>query len=256
MKDRYWTKEELTLALYWYCTKIPFSKIKYTKPEIIELARLVNRTASAAAFKLVNLARLDPTLQQRGIKGMSKGSKAEKPVWDEFYGNWDKLAYAAEKIIAEKKHKSLEISSNINTADLPKEGKERKALVKIRINQKFFSDTVKISYNNRCCITGISIKSLLIASHIKPWSKDLKQAANPENGLCLNALHDKAFDKGLLSFSDDFRIILSDDLLRKSKDDFIQKYFISFRGKEIFKPSRFMPNPEFLQYHREKIFIP
>ncbi len=255
MSNNNWLREELILALYWYCTKIPFSKIKYTKPEVIELAQLVGRTPSAAAFKLVNFARLDPALKQRGIKGMSKGSKAEEPVWNEFYGNWDELAYTADKIIAEKKKISIERVSNIETADLPREGKEREALVKIRINHKFFSDTVKLSYQSKCCITGLSVNSLLVASHIKPWSKDLKNAANPENGLCLNALHDKAFDKGLLTLSQDLEIILSSELLKKGKDEFINKYFISYRGQEIKKPTRFMPNQEFLQYHRENVFL-
>ncbi|HAO06362.1 MAG TPA: restriction endonuclease [Chryseobacterium sp.] len=255
MSKNLWTREELILALYWYCTKISFSKIKYTKPEVIELSNLVSRTPSAVAFKLVNLARLDPALQKRGVKGMSRGSKNEEPVWNEFYGNWDDLAYTAEKIIAEKKKLALEKVSNIETADLPKEGREREALVKIRINHKFFSDTVKISYQNKCCITGLSVKSLLVASHIKPWSKDLKQAANPENGLCLNALHDKAFDKGFLTLSEDLRIVLSQELLKKRKDEFIQKYFIPFQNKEITKPVRFMPNQEFLQYHRDTVFI-
>jgi len=250
-----WTKNELILALYWYCTKIPFTKIKYTKPEVIELSKLVGRTPSAAAFKLVNFARLDPVLQQRGVKGMSRGSKAEEPVWNEFYDNWDDLAYTAEKIIAEIKGISIEEASEIETANLPKEGKERLTLVKVRINHEFFRKTVKLSYDNKCCITGLSQENLLVASHIIPWSKSLKHAVNPENGLCLNALHDKAFDRGLLTISESFKVVLSPELLKKKKDGLIQQYFISYHGKEVIKPNRFMPNQEFLQYHRDKIFL-
>jgi putative restriction endonuclease len=249
-----WSREELILALYWYCTRIPFTKIKYTKPEVIELANLVNRTPSAAAFKLVNFARLDPALQQRGVKGMSRGSKAEEPVWNEFYNNWDELAYEAERIIAERRGLTIEIASEIQNSDLPREGKERKALVKIRINQKFFRKSVLLSYGDTCCITGIKMPELLVASHIKPWSKDLKQAANPENGLCLNALHDKAFDKGLITLSEEFRIILSEKILRKRNDKTVQNYFIPYYEQKIFMPGRFLPNQEFLKYHRENIF--
>jgi putative restriction endonuclease len=219
------------------------------------LAELVGRTPSAAAFKLVNFARLDPALQQRGVKGMSKGSKAEKPVWNEFYDNWNELAYTAENIIAEKKGLSIEQVSEIETADLPKAGIERQALVKIRINQNFFRKAVLLSYQNKCCITGITIPQLLVASHIKPWSKDLNQAANPENGLCLNALHDKAFDKGLLTISEDFRVVLSETILKAKKEDFLHKYFFPYQEKEIIKPVRFMPHQEFLEYHRNFIFL-
>ena len=255
MAQNNWTKEELILALYWYCTKIPFSKIKYTKPEVIELAKLVDRTPSAAAFKLVNFARLDPALQQRGVKGMRGGSKAEIPVWEEFYNNWNNLAYTAEKIIAQRTGTSIEKVSEIETIDLPKSGKEREALVKIRVNQSFFRKTVLLSYQGRCCITGISIPDLLVASHIKPWSKDLLQAANPENGLCLNALHDKAFDRGLLTITDDYKIKLSDKILKSKKIEVFQNFFLPYHEKEILKPTRFMPNTDFLEYHRKNIFI-
>ncbi|MEO6231125.1 MAG: HNH endonuclease [Ferruginibacter sp.] len=255
MANNNWTREELILALYWYCTKIPFTKIKYTKSEVIELSSLVNRTPSAAAFKLVNFARLDPLLQLRGVKGMSKGSKAEKPVWNEFYNNWNELAYTAEKIIAERKHMSIEQVSEIETIDLPKAGKEREALVKIRVNQNFFRKSVLLSYQNTCCITGIKMPELLVASHIKPWAKDLSQAANPENGLCLNALHDKAFDRGLLTLSKDFKIILSEQILTSKKEEVVQKYFLPYQDKEIIKPNRFMPHQEFLEYHRSSVFI-
>jgi putative restriction endonuclease len=98
-----WTKDELILAFYWYCTKIEFTKIKFTKPEVIELAELVGRTPSAAAFKLVNFARLDPILQARGVKGMSHGASKEKPIWDEFHKNWNDLTFKAEQLIAERR---------------------------------------------------------------------------------------------------------------------------------------------------------
>jgi putative restriction endonuclease len=249
-----WTREQLILALYWYCTKIVFTKIKYTKTEVIELANLVGRSPSAAAFKLVNFARLDPALQQRGVKGMSRGSKAEIPIWNEYYNNWNELSYTAEKIIAERKKITIEEVSEIETIDLPKAGKEREAIIKIRVNQSFFRKTVLLSYRNKCCITGIAIPELLVASHIKPWSKDLSQAANPENGLCLNALHDKAFDRGLFTVTEDYKVLLSDKLLKNKKEEFLQKYFLPYHEKAIIKPNRFMPHNDFLQYHREKIF--
>jgi putative restriction endonuclease len=250
-----WTKEELILAFYWYCAKISFTKIKYTKPEVIELASLVDRTPSAAAFKLVNFARLDPSLKARGVKGMTKGSKAEKPIWEEFYNNWQELAFTAENIIAKRKKIPLEKISDIQTLDLPKEGREREAVVKIRINQNFFRKSVLVSYSNQCCITGINIPELLVASHIIPWSFNLNEGCNPENGLCLNALHDKAFDKGLITITKDYKVLLSEKLLKRKKEGFIAKYFVPYHNQEIIKPNRFLPKEEFLNHHRLEIFI-
>src|SRR3989338_6080158 len=90
-----------------------------------------------------------------------------------------------------------------------KEGKTREAIVKIRVNQSFFRSSVLASYDNKCCITGIQLTDLLIASHIVPWSKDEKNRLNPENGLCLNSFHDRAFDKGLITIDTDYKIKIS-----------------------------------------------
>jgi putative restriction endonuclease len=249
-----WTREELILAFHWYCTKISFTKIKYTKPEVIELADLVGRTPSAVAFKLVNFARLDPELQKRGVKGMSHGSNAEKPIWDEFHNNWNELAYESELILAKYKKQSVEEVAEIETADLPPEGKEREAMVKVRVNHKFFKKSVMLSYRNQCCITGLKVPELLVASHIVPWSKNLNEGCNPENGLCLNALHDRAFDKGLITVTEDFKILIAERLLSRKKEEVITNYFMPYHKKEIIKPDRFLPHLDFLKYHRDKIF--
>ncbi len=255
MKKNNWTREELILAFYFYCTKIPFSKIKYTKQEVIELANLIGRTPSAVAFKLVNFARLDPELQRRGIKGMSHGSNAEKLIWDEFHNNWNSLAYESEVVLSKYKKQPIEEVARIEIIDLPRDGKEREAIVKARVNQSFFRRAVLLSYKNQCCITGLEIPELLIASHIIPWSRNLKDACNPENGLCLNALHDKAFDKGLITITEDFKVLVSKQLLNRKKEEALSKYFIPYHEKEIIKPDRFLPHPKFLKYHRDKIFI-
>lgn len=66
-------------------------------------------------------------------------------------------------------------------------------------------------------MTGISISELLIASHIKPWkvSNNEDEKTNPRNGLCLNALHDKAFDRGLITIDKNYKIIVSSKLKEK-----------------------------------------
>jgi putative restriction endonuclease len=252
MENNNWTREELILAFHWYCTKIPFTKIKYTKLEVIELANLIGRTPSAVAFKLVNFARLDPELQKRGVKGMSHGNNKEQSIWDEFHNNWNELAFESELILAKYKKQPIEKVAGIETSDLPKEGKEREATVKLRVNQSFFRKSVLLSYKEQCCITGLAIPELLVASHIIPWSKNLNEACNPENGLCLNALHDKAFDKGLITITDDFKIKLSEILLKRRNDAVIAKYFIPYHQKELVKPDRFVPKPEFFAYHRNQ----
>lgn len=64
---------------------------------------------------------------------------------------------------------------------------------------------------DRCCrICGLYNQQLLVASHIQPWSKSTNdERLDSENGLLLCALHDALFDKGLISFDDDGKMLVS-----------------------------------------------
>ena len=247
-----WNKKELIIVLNLYY-KIPFSKIHYKHPEITNLSKILNRTSSAIALKLVNFARLDPDLQKRKVSGMKHGAKLDEEIWNKYYNKWDLLAFESESILATYKNKPVELSSEIDLSDIPAEGKEREAVVKARVNQKFFRSMVLACYENKCCITGIDVPQLLIASHIKPWSIDVNNRMNPRNGLCLNLLHDKAFDKGLMTITLNYKIKLS-TRLRKNNNTVITEFFKSNEDKQIELPSRFLPSKEFLEFHNDEIF--
>ena len=102
-------------------------------------------------------------------------------------------------------------------------------------------------------MSGLSEPRLLIASHIVPWSKDKANRLNPSNGLCLSALHDRAFDKGLLTLGDDFRIVLAQSI-KHSDEPFVRLVLQPLAGKLIELPERFVPDHAFLARHREIIF--
>jgi predicted restriction endonuclease len=102
-------------------------------------------------------------------------------------------------------------------------------------------------------MSGVSDSRLLVASHIVPWASDQHNRLNPRNGLCLSALHDRAFDKGLITLNDDYEIIISNNL-KNSKDKFIQDTLLPLEGRQIELPERFSPLPEFLEHHRNQIF--
>lgn len=253
MASNKWTREELILAFNLYC-KIPFGTIHIRNPQIVALAKILGRTPSAVSWKLANLASLDPTLKKRNIVGASHGAKLDAEVWEEFNNNWDKLSFESERLLAEKLGKSVEKVADIETFDLPKAGIERKAFIKIRVNQSFFRKAVIASYNSKCCITGLGIPELLNASHIVPWSKDEDNRVNPRNGLCLNAIHDRAFDRGLLTIMPDFKIKISKLIKRSDADSAVQDFLLQFDGAEIRLPTRFSPDINFLKYHNKNIF--
>ncbi|MCX9157566.1 HNH endonuclease [Niveibacterium sp. 24ML] len=103
-------------------------------------------------------------------------------------------------------------------------------------------------------MSGVSEPRLLIASHIVPWSKDKQNRLNPSNGLCLSAIHDRAFDTGLITLSDDFRVIVSDELKRRD-EAFVQAVFLPLEGCAIALPERFVPDSAFIARHRAEEFI-
>ena len=252
--QRLWTRDELILALNLYC-KLPFGRLHSRNPEVIHLAHLIDRKPNAVAYKLVNFASLDPSLQARGIKGASNTSNLDKEIWNEFFESLNTSSFESEKLLARLENTTVEKLNNISEEELPKEGKTREQLVKVRVNQSFFRKSILASYNSTCCITGIQQPELLIAGHIKPWGIDEANRLNLRNGICINALHDKAFENGLLTISDDYTVRIS-SILKKLKDDPTSDYFNKYDGKKIILPSRFLPDKSFLEYHNQTKFKP
>ena len=120
--------------------------------------------------------------------------------------------------------------------------------VKIRgAMQKKFSDEVKNNYNNKCAVTGISTRSLLIGSHIIPWSKDKDRRLDPSNGICLSSLVDKCFEEGLIVIDTDYRLRVSKNL---DNDKELRLYLNKFNGKKINLPKNKdnYPNIDCLKY--------
>jgi putative restriction endonuclease len=252
MKSNNWTREETIIAFNIYC-KIPFKDSNKAHPLIVKYANIIGRTPSALNMKIGNFGRLDPELKKRGITGLVNGSKLEEVIWEEFNGDWEKLAFESETLIAKLQNKEIEEIEEFNLANLPK-GEDRERIIKTRVNQSFFRSTILSSYNLKCCITGLSIPEFLVASHIKPWARDRENRTNPHNGLCLNSIHDRAFDRGFITVTPDYKVLISkyfDDYSNeKAVDDFFRKY----QNQLIYLPDRFLPSKDFLDFHYHSVF--
>lgn len=251
-----WTKEETILAFDLYC-KTSFGKIASSNQEIKELAYLLGRTPGSVALKMHNLAHYDPELRKRHITAMSHGSKLDASVWQEFSDNWEELSYQARCILAKLKNERIDQVVLESETDLLPEGNVKEQLVKSRIGQYFFRMAVLNSYENRCCITGLAVPELLVASHIKPWKDaDSKtERTNPMNGLALNALHDKAFDRGLITVTPDYIIKVSSKIKPSLGGDTAEDWLLGFANKKIRTPNKFFPRKEFLEFHNDVIFL-
>ena len=255
MARRNWTREETILAMDLY-TRIPFSKIGKSNQEIIQLAQIINRTPDAVAYKMSNLAHYDPELQARNVSGLSHTSKLDKIIYDEFSENIEELSFVAQSLLAQMKNSSVEnLLPELQLDHIPS-GIDKEQQTKVMIGQYFFRMSVLMSYGNACCITGLKNRELLVASHIKPWSvSDVKtERTNPSNGLCLNAMHDKAFDRGFITIDKNYRIVNSRFIKDVAMDDKTREWFSYYNGKEIILPDKFLPGEKFIEYHNDVIF--
>ncbi len=262
-----WLRDELIIAMNLYC-KLPFGQLDHRTPIIIEVANKLGRTPSSLAMKLSNFASLDPILQDRGIQGLRGASKADREIWQEFYTNWEELAIESEERFQELFENLIPEESELpnqrkfnkpipikTPRSQPTGSTEATVTIKARIGQNFFRQTVLANYNSRCCITGNPIPELLVASHILPWGSYIEHRLNPHNGLCLARTQDTAFDKGLITFDEDYRLIISAYLESFLPDETLYRNFVAYCGKKIHWPNKFPPEPDFIRRHREEVFI-
>ncbi len=217
-------------------------------PDVVKLAALLGRTPGSVALKLVNFARLDPSLRNRGIGGMSHGAKGEEATWNEFVHDLEALAVEAADLRSQLSGEVPEIADPV-----PPPGRDALGMAKRRIGQSFFRTAVLAAYDERCCVTGLSIPSLLMASHIIGWADDSTHRTNPRNGLCLNALHDRAFDRFLMYFDEDRRVRFVAHRIPSGFDtEFGNQWLLSFEGAPLKAPNKFLPESAFLAAHRER----
>ena len=255
---RSWDRSQLLLAMNLYC-RLPFGKQNSGNPQVVKLAEALGRTPGSVAMKLNNFTSLDPDERLRGVKGLSNTSKLDQQVWDEFNQNWNKLsgesALLWERLVKDP-GPSKELVLNVadtETADTATET-EALRLVRVRLTQRFFRDSVLASFNEKCCITGNPIPSLLEAAHILPWSASPNNRVNPRNGLCLSRLHHSAFDHGLITLDESYRVVVSRELRDYLPNDALEVAFVAHEGKAIRFPEKFRPELAYLEEHRQSVF--
>lgn len=253
-RQRLWNRQELILAFNLYL-KLPFGKLHKGRPEVKELAELIGRSANSIALRLVNFAACDPYLKERGIKGMPGGAKQCQPIWDEYLKAPDKILFEGEQMLAQLQNTTIEQKYDRVDGDIGYgEGKNYVKEIQARVNQYIFRKIVLANYDCQCAISGVDIPELLVASHIIPWAANKKTRLNPANGICLSSLYDKAFDCGLLTFTENLKITLSPRLKSNIQKEYYDRFFAPYDDEEIIAPQKYIPNPEFLLWHRENVF--
>jgi len=119
-------------------------------------------------------------------------------------------------------------------------------LVTSRVGQGYFRQQVLQRWDGKCAVTGSDVLSILIASHIIPWSEASdEERLDVDNGILLSPLYDALFDKHLISFDDDGNILFSPTM----SDDHIGQLGISINAKISVKRGML----KYLARHREKL---
>jgi len=251
-----WTRNQLLVAFNLYC-QMPFGKMHALNPEIVRLAKHIGRTSSALAMKLTNIASLDPAITSTGRKGLTGASAADRSMWEEMHSDWERFAIESQQALA-----SFGISDdNVDAIDDEAEpdetpdytGSNKISQTMIRVGQSFFRRSVISAYDGQCCISGLSIPKLLVASHIVPWRVDAANRLNPRNGLCLSILHDKAFDAGIITITESLMVCVTQKQV-SSEDHFFNVAVRAYDGQPIAMPLKFQPLADFLAYHRQHVY--
>ena len=249
-----WTRAQTLAALHIYF-QFPFGQLHQRNPKIKQLTQWIGRTPGSIALKLVNLASLDPAIRASGRSGMGNASALDAKIWQELQTHWDPVALEAAAEYEKLAERNGEVADAdlLEAAELPfEEGRTRAALVQMRVNQARFRKAVLAGYNATCCISGLRHEKLVIASHIVPWAQDKQNRLNPQNGLCLSALHDRAYDQGLITVTPDYKVRISPKLKALKGDNFIADSLLRFDLQPIQLPEKFRPAPEFLSWHALK----
>lgn len=258
---RRWTRDELLVALNLY-HKLSFGQLHSRQPAIIALAKKMERPANSVAMKLNNLASLDPALRLRGVRGLQGASKLDREVWQEFQDDPDELVPASEEAL----RRLFDAADDDDVEVLPREGiavhrrppagpTESIVNVKIRHGQSYFRQAVLNNFGGRCGVTGLTIRELLIASHILPWRDHPEERLNTRNGISLTRLHDAAFDVGLITFDDSLKLRLSAELRSALPDQVVRDNFGNFEGSALKIPEDALsPDLTFLRTHRRRYF--
>lgn len=140
---------------------------------------------------------------------------------------------------------------------------ERITLAAVRAGQHIFALSVLRNCGGCCVFCGLNpsifrARRMLIASHIKPWRDSSPgERLDMRNGLAACPTHDIAFDTGLLTIDDDLYIRIADVLADAMRTDrMVRQYYgrPPMREKILFPPQAQLPNPKYLDWHREHVF--
>lgn len=119
--------------------------------------------------------------------------------------------------------------------------------------EEAFRRKIRRAYRNTCAVSGLSLingggRPEVQAAHIRPVAADGPDSIR--NGLALTGTMHWLFDRGLIAVGEDLGLLLSPQGL----PDDLSRLLRPSRKIWVPDPMEERPHPEFLAWHREKVF--
>ena len=231
-KTIYGAVEFFKTILFFFYERIGFSK---NDKEIVQNFQLVNKIVSKLRTKMTDNWGWKP----------NDITEVHSALWMIMKNDNKVKSYIKTKNSFAKSNKELVKEFEEKVAKLhPDGGKD--VTVTQRQGQALLRKALLYLNNNRCMLTGIDNVELLRVSHIKPWKDCVNQGEQLDLNNCflLSGLWDLAFDRGLLTFSDNGKLRLSVKLKKCSKK------FLTHKSPLVLNTEQ----RKYLQWHREHVF--
>lgn len=239
-----WSRSDIVIAYALYCIT-PLNQIRPTNKVIQQVSEIIPHSVASIVMRMHNFQHLDP----KGGEGLGHVAKKDIPIYEEFKHDWGALSIEAETLTGLALFDSTPLHGAKPLSDLT----DHRRVTRERV---FFKKAVLSAYDDRCYISGCTLPQMLIASHIKPYSKCRSEAdrVSPDNGICLNTFYDKAFDAGLITITPSMTVHVSPLAKCRPDDNFTRKWLLNLESKVLPTPRRFPPRKMFLEYHNDIIF--
>ena len=216
------------------------SGLRITSKEMLKLGVISKPLEEMTLTELdlaLSLIHINPSFIQKNKRGNHMYSNALKQY--RYYMNSE--TNNESRILEELRLIDNDISLSVT---------ERSALTKARIGQGLFRKQLLEKYKGCCPVTGISLKQVLVASHIKPWaSSNNQERLSVSNGILLSTTFDKLFDSGLISFKGTGEMLISPFITQENRD------VLHLQPKSIYDIKPDMSMLQNLEYHRDVVFV-
>ncbi len=210
-------------ATHWFAPDRP---VRLNPEKITGQSRLVSRYTTYSSLNVEQAAAIMTSVPD------AQRSDAWRGIWADITRDPDEIRTDIEAVEADGRRSRT----------------VRQQLIDARLGQGRYRSQLDNRWDGACSVTGCSVREALRASHMKAWSISTdRERLDPANGLLLVATLDCLFDRGLISFQDDGRMIVSKRLTRADR-------------KALGLPGSLSRPPEqdelpYLRHHRERFFL-